>query len=129
MSEIPENLKYAESHEWLRIEEDETATVGISDYAQQSLGDIVFVELPEIGQQFTATDQVSVVESVKAASDILSPATGEVIAINDSLVDTPEIINTSPYQDGWLFKLKLTGDINSDLLTAKQYAEIIAEED
>ncbi len=129
MSEIPENLKYAESHEWLRVENDDTVTVGITDHAQQSLGDIVFVELPEKEQQFGAGDQISVVESVKAASDIFSPVAGEVIATNDSLVDTPELINTSPYQDGWLFKLKSTGPSNSDLMTAEQYAEFIAEDD
>jgi len=130
MSKIPENLKYAESHEWMRVDEiDSTATVGVSDHAQQELGDVVFVELPEIGQQISAGDQISVVESVKAASDIFSPVTGEVVAINDTLVDTPELINTSPYLDGWLFKLKVTGENRSDLLTAKQYAEIIADED
>jgi glycine cleavage system H protein len=129
MSEIPENLKYAESHEWVRMETNDTVTIGISDYAQHSLGDIVFVELPEIGQQFSVGDQISVVESVKAASDIFSPVAGEVIETNVALIDTPELINTSPYQDGWLFELKLTDSSNFDLLTAKQYAEIIAEEE
>lgn len=129
MSEIPENLQYAESHEWLRVEKDDTVTVGISDHAQDSLGDIVFVELPEIGQQLAAGDQFSVIESVKAASDIFSPVAGEVIEVNNSLIDAPELINNSPYQDGWLLKLKLTGASNSDLLTAKQYAEIITDED
>ncbi len=129
MSEIPENLQYAESHEWLRVEKDDTVTVGISDHAQDSLGDIVFVELPETGEQFDAGDQFSVIESVKAASDIFSPVAGEVIEVNNSLIDAPELINNSPYQDGWLLKLKLTGASNSDLLTAKQYAEIITDED
>ena len=129
-SEIPENLKYAETHEWVRFETDGTVTIGISDHAQQSLGDLVFIELPENGQQFKAADQIGVVESVKAASDIFSPIAGEVIEVNDSLADAPELVNNSPYQDGWLFKLKPAENSNFvDLLTAEQYAEIIADEE
>jgi len=129
-SEIPENLKYAETHEWVRFETDGTVTIGISDHAQQSLGDLVFIELPEKGQQFNVADQIGVVESVKAASDIFSPIAGEVIEVNDSLADAPELVNNSPYQDGWLFKLKPAENSNFvDLLTAEQYAEIIADEE
>jgi len=129
-SEIPENLKYAETHEWVRFETDGTVTIGISDHAQQSLGDLVFIELPENGQQFKAADQIGVVESVKAASDIFSPIAGEVIEVNDSLADAPELVNNSPYQDGWLLKLKPAENSNFvDLLTAEQYAEIIADEE
>jgi glycine cleavage system H protein len=129
-SEIPENLKYAETHEWVRFETDGTVTIGISDHAQQSLGDLVFIELPEKGQQFKVADQIGVVESVKAASDIFTPIAGEVIEVNDSLADAPELVNNSPYQDGWLLKLKPAENSNFvDLLTAEQYAEIIADED
>ena len=104
MSESPDNLKYLASHEWIKLEDDGTVTVGISDYAQDLLGDIVFVELPEIGQQLEAEKEAAVVESVKAASDIYSPVRGEVLEINEKLLDEPEIINNSPYEDGWLFK-------------------------
>lgn len=106
MSEIRSELKYLSSHEWARLEEDGTVTVGISDHAQESLGDVVYVECPEVGSVVTAGDQAGVVESVKAASDIYSPISGEVIAINDALDDTPETVNESPYDDGWFFKVK-----------------------
>lgn len=106
MSEIRSELKYLASHEWARVEEDGTVTVGISDYAQDSLGDVVYVECPEVGSTVTAGEQAGVVESVKAASDIYSPVSGEVIAINAALEDTPETVNESPYDDGWFFKVK-----------------------
>ncbi len=106
MSEIPTELRYTKSHEWVRLEDDGTVTVGISDHAQQALGDLVFVELPEVGTQLSAEDACCVVESVKAASDVYMPITGEVIDTNQALVDEPEIINNSPYDDGWVFKIK-----------------------
>ncbi|MFT6390482.1 MAG: glycine cleavage system H protein [Cellvibrionaceae bacterium] len=106
MSEIRSELKYLSSHEWARVEDDGTVTVGISDYAQESLGDVVYVECPEVGSIVAAGVQAGVVESVKAASDIYSPISGEVIAINVALEDTPETVNESPYDDGWFFKVK-----------------------
>jgi len=106
MSEIRSELKYLSSHEWARVEEDGTVTVGITDHAQASLGDVVYVESPEVGTEVTAGDQAGVVESVKAASDIYSPVSGEVIAINVQLEDEPETVNSSPYDDGWFFKVK-----------------------
>ena len=106
MSEIRSELKYLSSHEWARVEEDGTVTIGITDYAQSNLGDVVYVECPEVGATVTAGDQAGVVESVKAASDIYSPITGEVIAVNETLGDTPEIVNESPFDDGWFFKVQ-----------------------
>ena len=106
MSEIRSELKYLSSHEWARVEEDGTVTVGISDYAQESLGDVVYVECPDVGAAIVAGEQVAVVESVKAASDIYAPVSGEVIAINEALEDSPETVNDSPYDDGWFFKVR-----------------------
>ena len=106
MAKVPNNLKFLESHEWARVEEDGTVTVGISDHAQELLGDIVFVELPEIGKKISQSSDIAIVESVKAASDVYSPLTGEVTEINEALNDNPEIINSSPYEDGWFFKIK-----------------------
>lgn len=106
MSEVRSELKYLSSHEWARVEEDGTVTVGISDHAQDSLGDVVYVECPEVGSEVSAGDQAGVVESVKAASDIYSPVSGEVVAINEVLEDAPETVNDSPYDDGWFFKVR-----------------------
>ena len=106
MAKVPSNLKFLESHEWARAEDDGTVTVGISDHAQELLGDIVFVELPEIGKEISQSSDIAIVESVKAASDVYSPLTGEIVEINESLNDNPEIINASPYDDGWFFKIK-----------------------
>lgn len=106
MSEVRSELKYLSSHEWARVEEDGTVTIGISDHAQEALGDVVYVESPEVGSAVTAGEEAGVVESVKAASDIYSPVSGEVIAINEALEDEPEIVNGSPYDDGWFFKVK-----------------------
>ena len=106
MADIPNNLKFLESHEWARVEEDGTVTVGISDHAQELLGDIVFVELPEVGKEISQSADIAIVESVKAASDVYSPLSGEVTEINEALNNNPEIINTSPYDDGWFFKIK-----------------------
>ena len=105
MSNIPADLKYTESHEWVRAEADGTVTVGITEFAQDALGDIVFVELPKVGTSYTAGDDAAVVESVKAASDIYAPLSGEVVAVNDAVVDAPESINSDAY-GAWLFKLK-----------------------
>jgi len=106
MADVPSNLKFLESHEWARAEEDGTVTVGISDHAQELLGDIVFVELPEVGKEISQSADVAIVESVKAASDVYSPLSGEVTEVNEALNDNPEIINASPYEDGWFFKIK-----------------------
>lgn len=122
MSNIPSELKYVASHEWLRLEDDGTITVGITDHAQDLLGDIVYVELPDVGDTVAVDDEVSVVESVKAASDVYAPITGEIVAINESLEDAPEIINTDPYGDGWFFRIKPDNvDDYEALLTAEEY--------
>ena len=113
MSDIPAGLRYAESHEWARLEADGTVTVGISDHAQEALGDVVFVELAEIGKAFAAGDAAGVVESVKAASDIYSPVAGEVIAVNEELGGSPELLNSDPY-GAWIFKLK-PSSVDADL--------------
>lgn len=106
MSEVRSELKYLSSHEWARVETDGTVTIGITDHAQDSLGDVVYVETPEVGSTVTAGEEAGVVESVKAASDIYSLVSGEVIAVNEALEDNPEIVNESPYDDGWFFKVK-----------------------
>lgn len=116
MSETPANLKYADSHEWSLLGDDGVVTVGISDYAQNSLGDVVFVELPEVGRQVSQKEQIAVVESVKAASDIYAPVSGTVVAINDALEDAPETINESPYDKGWFFKIKASNVAELDQL-------------
>lgn len=125
MAQIPDNLKFLDSHEWARQEDDGTITVGISDHAQELLGDIVFVELPEIGKNIEKKGDVAVVESVKAASDVYSPISGEVTEVNQVLSDNPEIINTSPYEEGWFFKIK-PQDINelAELLDSEAYKKI-----
>lgn len=129
MSSTPTDLKYASSHEWARLEEDGTVTVGISDHAQNALGDVVFVELPEIGRELTAGQEAGVVESVKAASDIYAPVSGEVIAINEVLEDSPETINGDPYQLGWFFRLQPSDPSELDsLLDADAYQELCDDE-
>ncbi len=130
MSEIPAELRYATSHEWILDHSDGTATVGITDHAQEALGDLVFVEVPEVGRQVGANEACAVVESVKAASDIYSPVAGEVVAVNETLADAPETINESPYDTGWIYKIKLAdaGAIGA-LLDADGYAQAIADED
>ena len=122
MSDTPAELKYAKTHEWARLESDGTVTVGITDHAQHALGDVVFVELPEIGADVTAGSEAGVVESVKAASDIYAPVSGEVIAINEKLIDVPETINGDPYGDGWFFRVRPSdeGEL-SELLDAEGY--------
>jgi len=128
MSEIPGDLKFRPSHEWVRVEEDGSATVGISDHAQDQLGDIVFVELPETGRQISAEDEIAIVESVKAASDVYSPISGEIIEINELLIDAPETVNESPYTDGWFFKIQPENiDELNDLLSPDEYGEMCEE--
>jgi len=125
MKNIPGDLKFLSSHEWARVESDGTITIGISDHAQDLLGDIVFVELPEVGQALDAEADAAIVESVKAASDLYSPLSGEVIEINSLLEDQPEIINSSPYEDGWFFKLTPSDMSELDnLLSPEDYSEI-----
>lgn len=127
MSDIPAELRFAESHEWSRLEADGTITVGISDHAQEALGDVVFVELTEVGKVFAAGDAAGVVESVKAASDIYAPVSGEVIAVNEALSDSPELLNSEPYS-AWIFKLKPTDTAELDkLLDAAGYKSAIGE--
>ena len=122
MSNIPAELKYVASHEWLRMEDDGMITVGITDHAQDLLGDIVFIELPEVGDTVAVDDEIAVVESVKAASDVYAPITGEIVAINDSLEDEPEIVNTDPYGDGWFFKIRPdNADDYDELMSADEY--------
>ena len=125
MAEIPNNLKFLDSHEWARLEEDGTVTVGISDHAQGLLGDIVFVELPDTGKTISKKDDIAIVESVKAASDVYSPLSGEIVSVNEALNDNPELINSSPYDDGWFFKIKPQNiDELEDLLDAEAYTQI-----
>lgn len=125
MSNVPADLKYTEEHEWIRTEADGTLAVGITDHAQETLGDIVFLELPVVGKSITAGDAVGVVESVKAASDIYSPVSGEIVAVNDSLADTPDAVNGDPYAS-WLFKVKLADGASIDkLLDADSYEKLV----
>ncbi|MCY4265661.1 MAG: glycine cleavage system protein GcvH [Gammaproteobacteria bacterium] len=124
MSKFPDDLKYAKSHEWVKVDENGVATIGISSHAQSALGDIVFVELPETGTTVNAKDEVAVVESVKAASDVYSPVSGEVIEVNELLEDEPETVNVSPYENGWFYKLQLNDEAELDeLMYADAYAE------
>lgn len=128
MSDLPTELKYASSHEWVRLESDGTVVVGITDHAQAALGDIVYIELPEVGATLDAGSEVAVVESVKAASDIYSPLSGEVIEINLALEDEPGTVNLSPYADGWFFRVKPSeaSDLN-DMMDASDYQEMVDE--
>jgi glycine cleavage system H protein len=132
MNEIPGDLRFLPSHEWVRINDDGTATVGVSDHAQGALGDLVYVELPEVGSTVEAGSGkgVAVVESVKAASDIYSPVAGEIVEVNEALSDAPETINSDPYGEGWIFKVKYEDRAELDeLLTPDAYAELIENED
>lgn len=128
MSEIRTELKYLSSHEWARVESDGTVTIGITDHAQAALGDVVYVELPEVGSEVTANQEAGVVESVKAASDIFSPVSGEVIAINGALEEAPETVNSSPYDEGWFFKVQPSAlEELDDALDAEGYESAIGE--
>ena len=129
MKEIPSELKYAKSHEWVKLGDDGIVTIGITQHAQSLLGDLVFVEPPEVSTVVSAHDDAGVVESVKAASDIYAPVSGEIIEVNQSLSDTPELINSDPYGEGWIFKIELSdeGELNA-LLDADEYAELVESE-
>lgn len=122
MSNIPNDLKYVASHEWLRLENDGIITVGITDHAQDLLGDVVYVELPEVGSQVDADQEIAVVESVKAASDVYAPIAGEIVEINEELVDSPELANEDPYGKAWFFKIKPANPDDYDsLMDADEY--------
>ena len=130
MSNIPAELKYVSSHEWIRVEGEGVVTIGITDHAQDQLGDVVFVELPEVGSSFALSDDMGVVESVKAASDLYAPLSGEVIEVNEELEDSPEQVNSDPYGDGWFVKLKLDDESELDaLLDAAAYGEFCESEE
>lgn len=125
MSNIPAELKYVASHEWIRLEQDGTVTVGITDFAQAQLGDVVFVELPETDADVDAEQDIAVVESVKAASDIYAPIAGKIISVNEALIDAPELVNEDPYQQAWFFKMELAdASVLDTLLDAEGYAAI-----
>ncbi len=129
MNKAPSGLKYAASHEWVRDEGDGTATIGISEHAQESLGDVVYVELPQLGTNIAAGEEAGVVESVKAASDIYAPISGEVVAINALLEDEPEIINSSPYDSGWFFRVKISDPTElNNLMDAEEYESVAADD-
>lgn len=127
MSKVLAGLKYVATHQWVRLEGD-IATVGITDFAQEQLGDVVYAELPEIGAAVVAFEEAGAVESVKSASEVYSPVTGEVVEVNGILEDSPELLNESPYDDGWMFKVRLgDGALPDDLLTAEQYSSLLTE--
>lgn len=130
MSEIPGDLKFLKSHEWARVEGDGRVTIGISDHAQGLLGDLVYIELPDVGAEAKAGEQIAVVESVKAASDVYSPVSGTVVEVNSSLTDKPETINEDAYGDGWMFVVELSNkeEIN-ELLGPDDYAEVLESDD
>ena len=130
MSQNPPELYYARTHEWVRREEDGTVTVGITEHAQDALGDVVYVETPEVGESIAAGDQAGVVESVKAASDIYAPLSGEVVATNEGLEDAPETVNSDAFNDGWFFKLQPQDISELDaLMSAEEYEQLCDEED
>jgi glycine cleavage system H protein len=124
---VPEELQYTRSHEWVRTEDD-TATIGITDHAQDELGDVVFVELPEVGATFDAGDSFGTIESVKAVSDLYTPVGGEVVEVNEALNDSPEKVNDDPYGDGWIIKLRVS-DEGSGFLSASDYEQFVEEEE
>ena len=124
MSLVPDNLNYTEEHEWLKVQEDGQVRVGITDYAQDSLSDVVFVELPDVGDQFTKGDVMAVAESVKAASDIYAPVSGKIVSINEKLEESPELVNESPYEFGWMVLIEPEGEVNG-LLDAASYRESV----
>ena len=130
MSSIPANLRYADSHEWVLDNGDGTVTVGISDHAQEALGDVVFVELPDVGRTLAPQEEFGVIESVKAASDLYAPVAGEIIAVNDALEDAPETVNETPYEGGWIIKVRLDDSAQlDDLLDADGYAAVAQSDD
>ena len=128
MSDTPNDRKYATSHEWALLDDNGVITVGISDHAQNALGDVVFVELPEVGAHLSAGQEAGVVESVKAASDVYAPASGEVVEVNEALEDSPELVNGDPYGDGWFYRMKVDSvDELDGLLDASAYEESIED--
>lgn len=128
MSNAPDHYFYTEAHTWVHVDDDDIATVGITDFAQSELGDVVFVELPELAAEVTAGDEISVVESVKTASDIPAPVSGEIVAVNTQLGETPELINSSPYDKGWIFRIRINNSSElEDLLNAAEYTEFSAD--
>ena len=125
MSNLPQGLSYVESHEWIRNEGDGIVTIGVTDFAQEQLGDVVFVELPDVGAELVSADEFGVIESVKAASDLFAPVSGEVIAINELLADDPELVNTDPYGDAWLLQIRLSHPEELEhLLDADAYSQL-----
>lgn len=126
MSELPGDLKYTKEHEWLRQEEDGTVTIGITDHAQSALGDLVYVELPEVGQEVESGGEMAVVESVKAASDVYAPLSGEVVAVNEALADDPEMINADAFGDGWIVRMKPSGN-DSETMDPDAYQTFLDE--
>lgn len=129
MSELPGDLLYTTEHEWLRREDDGTVTIGITEHAQAALGDLVYVELPEIGQEVESGGDMAVVESVKAASDVYSPVDGTVVEVNEGLAEDPEVVNSDPYGDGWIVRIEPGGDLDEEaLLTPDAYQELLDEE-
>ena len=130
MSEIPADLKYIETHQWVRVSDDGTATVGITDFAQEQLGDVVYIGVPDVGATVNGGEEAGVAESVKSASDVFSPVTGEVVEVNESLEDEPEKVNEDPYGDGWLYKVRLEDAGEPDgLMDSTAYAEHVAAEE
>lgn len=126
--DFPEDLKYTEEHEWVLVEDD-TVTIGITDFAQEQLGDVVFVELPDEGDVLEAGKSFGVVESVKAVSDVYAPISGEVVEVNETLPDEPELLNNSPYEDGWMLKIKLADDAEfGELMDAAEYQEFVEKD-
>ncbi|WP_018405098.1 glycine cleavage system protein GcvH [Marinobacter gelidimuriae] len=129
MSDVPSDLKYLETHQWVRVDESGLATVGITGFAQQQLGDVVYIGVPELGTTVTGGEEAGVAESVKSASDVFSPVTGEVVEINERLEDEPEKVNEDPYGEGWLFRVKMTDDGELDgLMDADTYSDLVAAE-
>lgn len=129
MSTIPSDLKYIETHQWVRVDDSGLATVGITDFAQQQLGDVVYIGVPELGATVTGGEEAGVAESVKSASDVFSPVTGEVVEINELLEDEPEKVNEDPYGEGWFFRVKMTDDGELDgLMDADTYSDLVAAE-
>lgn len=129
MSNVPGDLKYSKDHEWIRVEEDGTCTVGVTDHAQAALGDLVFVELPEVGSTLAEGDACAVVESVKAASDVYSPLTGEVTAVNEALSDAPELVNSDAYGEGWIYRMSLDSEGElEELMSAEEYLALLEDE-
>ncbi len=128
MSELPGDLQYTKEHEWLRREDDGSVTIGITDHAQSALGDLVYVELPEVGQEVETDGEMAVVESVKAASDVYAPVAGKVVAVNEALSDDPEIINTDPYGEGWIVRMETAGG-DDGLMSPEEYQALLDELD